>query len=192
MPKNIEHIEVLHNDDDFGDFYSWSNKIVENNFGSNFKEGFPIVNFSKDGSEVEVITAYGELENGFSVLFDKDNLEWVVEFAKNFEQGGKILGNALLHTIDKKDENYDSIEYAIKGKKFTRQKVKIKDLVLRDADLEEYLNDNHAIKGRKVEKDIIVGDISRGGATIKGGVIDGFHRIEQAIANGDTEIYAFV
>jgi len=86
MPKNIEHIEVLHNDSDFGDFYSWSNKIVENNFGSNFKEGFPIVNFSKDGSEVEVITAYGELENGVSVLLDKDNLEWVVEFA----EGGKI------------------------------------------------------------------------------------------------------
>jgi len=86
MPKNIEHIEVLHNDRGFGDFYSWSNKIVENNFGSNFKEGFPIVNFSKDGSEVEVITAYGELENGVSVLFDKDSLEWVVEFA----EGGEI------------------------------------------------------------------------------------------------------
>jgi hypothetical protein len=86
MPKNIEHIEVLHNDSDFGDFYGWSNKIVENNFGSNFKEGFPIVNFSKDGSEVEVINAYGELENGVSVLFDKDSLEWVFEFAK----GGEI------------------------------------------------------------------------------------------------------
>jgi len=82
MPKNIEHIVVLDNDNDFGDFYSWSNKIVENNFGSNFKEGFPIVNFSKDGSEVEVINAYGELENGVSVLFDKDSSEWVVEFAK--------------------------------------------------------------------------------------------------------------
>lgn len=89
MPKNIEHIEVLHKDDDFGDFYSWSNKIVENNFGSNFKEGFPIVNFLKDGSEVEVITAYGELENGVSILFDKDNLEWVVEFA----EGGLLAPN---------------------------------------------------------------------------------------------------
>lgn len=103
-----------------------------------------------------------------------------------------VSGDVLIESIDKKDENYDSIEDAVRGKNFIKQKVSIDEIVAKDKDLQEYLSDNKPTKGRKIEKAIIVGDISRGGETQKGGVIDGFHRIAQAIANGETEIEAFV
>lgn len=86
MPKNIEHIEVVYNNTDFGDFYEYSKKQVAKMFGSEFEQGSPIVNFLKNGNEIEIQNAIGTLKNGEQVYYSKDKLEWCM----GYEKGGEL------------------------------------------------------------------------------------------------------
>jgi hypothetical protein len=61
---------------DFGDFYNWSSKEVNNKFNSQFDEGFPIVKFVKDSINKVVESASGVLKNGKTVVFNVDSVEW--------------------------------------------------------------------------------------------------------------------
>ena len=73
---------------DFGDFYEWSGKEVKKKFGSNFDEGFPIVEFVKYSKNKEVENASGVLENGKTVVFNVDSVEW--ELSDKMAKGGEI------------------------------------------------------------------------------------------------------
>jgi hypothetical protein len=109
----------------------------------------------------------------------------------------KVLSGDEVYAIAEKagSENGDisDIEEVVKRKDYVKRKVSIDQLIKNDEDLREYLNSEPVPqKGRKVTQPIIVADVSRGGDIQKDGVVDGFHRIAQAIANGETKIDAYV
>jgi hypothetical protein len=73
---------------DFGDFYDWSSKEVKKKFGSGFDKGFPLVNFKKYFGSQQVESASGVLENGKTVVFNVDSVEW--ELSDKMAMGGKV------------------------------------------------------------------------------------------------------
>jgi len=79
----------------------------------------------------------------------------------------------------------------VKGKTFERKAVKIADLIKNDQDLRDFVEKTEIKPGRKIEAPIILGKVTRGAAE-RDGVIDGMHRIAQAVANGEKTIDAYV
>ena len=82
-------------------------------------------------------------------------------------------------------------ESDVKNKTYVRQKVNIADLVKSDVDLKDFVENNPATEARSVDSPIVIGSVTRG-APKRIGIVDGMHRIAQAIKNGDTEIDAYV
>ena len=110
--------------------------------------------------------------------------------------GEDVWNNATKAGSENNDfiENMEEYEGQIKGRQYLKVPISIDLLRANDKDLNEYLNDiDTSVKKRKIETPIIVGDAERGAfETTKDGVIDGFHRAEQAIINGEKNIIAFV
>ena len=110
--------------------------------------------------------------------------------------GEDVWNNATKAGSENNDfiENTEEYEGQIKGRQYLKVPISIDLLRANDKDLNEYLNDiDTSVKKRKIETPIIVGDAERGAfETTKDGVIDGFHRAEQAIINGEKNIIAFV
>ena len=83
---------------DFGDFYEWSGKEVKKKFGSNFDGGFPIVKFVKYSKNKEVENASGVLENGKTVVFNVNTVEW--EFDDKMAKGGMMAKGDMSENLD--------------------------------------------------------------------------------------------
>lgn len=113
--------------------------------------------------------------------------------AEGIISGNDVYENYLQHGSDHNSDNLSDIEDAVKSKDFKLAKVPIDKLIENDPDLKDHLKNDKPLRNKRaVEHPIIVGDVSRGGPISKDGVIDGFHRIAQALANGETEVNAYV
>jgi len=80
---------------DFGDFYEWSSKEVNNKFNSQFDEGFPIVKFVKDSVNKVVESASGVLKNGKTVVFNVDSVEW--KESDKMASGGMMANGGMIY-----------------------------------------------------------------------------------------------
>jgi hypothetical protein len=153
---------------------------------------------NKEGLGVAVETGAqgveGEGVSGAEVEATTKALERVDE--SKLISGNDVWGNATNAGSENNDfiENMEEYESQIKGRQYLKVPISIDLLRANDKDLNEYLNDiDTSAKKRKIETPIIVGDAERGAfETTKDGVIDGFHRTEQAIINGEKNIIAFV
>jgi tRNA nucleotidyltransferase/poly(A) polymerase len=128
---------------------------------------------------------------------DKPEYESLIKFSDfkmyKTNENNIISGDVVFSLIRKKDNDIDDLENVIKSHNYILTNIPISKLIQNDVDLKEYLNSSEPIiKIKIIETPIIVGDISRGGDVQKSGVIDGFHRIEQALVNGETEILAYI
>ena len=159
-----------------------------------------------DGSNPELVAAVEELL-GKPKAVTPNVEDWskdVESTAKALEgvdetqliSGEDVWNNATKAGSENNDfiENTEEYEGQIKGRQYLKVPISIDLLRANDKDLNEYLNDiDTSVKKRKIETPIIVGDAERGAfETTKDGVIDGFHRAEQAIINGEKNIIAFV
>jgi hypothetical protein len=83
---------------DFGDFYEWSIKEVNNKFNSQFDDGFPIVKFVKDSGNKIVESAFGVLKNGKNVVFDVEKVEWNID--NKMADGGMMAKGSEVSKIN--------------------------------------------------------------------------------------------
>lgn len=103
---------------DFGDFYDWSSKEVNNKFNSQFDEGFPIVKFVKDSINKVVESASGVLKNGKTVVFNVDSVEW--EQSDKMADGGMMAKGGEVSVkvgdrVRKKVKIGSGVSYGIDG-----------------------------------------------------------------------------
>ncbi len=93
------------------------------------------------------------------------------------------------------DENMSEYQNQIEQNEYLLLNIPIEKLVENDPDLKEYIDagiDESSPK-RSIKQPIIIGNAERGSFnTIKDGVIDGFHRVEQSIINGEKFVKAYV
>jgi hypothetical protein len=122
---------------------------------------------------------------------------------QNFAEGGTVndkiftgqeVWQSAMQAGSENNEALNDLEDTIKSNSYTVKKISISQLCDNDVDLKNYINNEkpEKLKYRPIVQPVIIGNISRGGPIIKNTVIDGFHRILQAIHNGDTDIIAYV
>ena len=109
----------------------------------------------------------------------------------------KISGSEVYRLSEKnKSENNEALEdykKQITSNEYSVIKLPISELIKGDEDLAQFIKDEKVQKGRKVGSPIIIGEkVNDMSPNVKDGVIDGWHRISQALVNGETEIEAYV
>ena len=104
----------------------------------------------------------------------------------------KISWVKVLNGINKLDIDYEIISHNIFGKSFELKKVKVKDIIDNDKDLQEFLSYSCLMGFNQVSIPIIIGTKIKECINYQNAVIDGYHRIEQCLFNGEKEILAYV
>jgi hypothetical protein len=138
----------------------------------------------------------GKEDEGLSGISKYEGDEDPFQKNKNIIKGKDVFKKAQEVGSENNDfgENMDEYRGQIENNDYVIEKVSISELRKNDMDLDAYLDDiDFNANKRKVTSPVIIGNPDRDAFNvIKDGVLDGFHRIEQALINGDEYVEAYV